>query len=175
MDQQRCDGVDEDGVDEQDVEEARETEFAVGNLERVAAVLDVPGNEGVEVIGVKYFCVEGKDTNVDQAGQESSAESSGQDFFGAQGVGACVSVAQEEEPRQWSAHQEEEAVTGLDPFEVGASGADKVFNGDPYGANGAKQESGAEHEGSVHHRARCIFWHAVDERNKGTVVNCIHD
>ena len=109
---------------------------------------------------------------MNEAGQEPSSESSGQDFFDAQWVDTLVAVAQEEEPRQRSADEEEEAVAGLDPFEVGAAGADEVFDSNPYGAEGAKHESGAEHEGSVHRCARCIFWDVVDERKWGTVVNC---
>ena len=174
-DGQSCDWGKQEGVDEQNVEKGREAEFAVGDFEGVAAVLGVPGNEGIEVIGVEDLGVEGEDTDVDEAGQESCTESGGQDFFDAQGLGVWIAVAQEEEPRQRSADEKEKAVAGLDPFEVGAASADEVFDGNPYGADGAKQESGAEHEGSVHRCARCIFWDVVDERKWGTVVNCIHD
>ena len=70
------DGVEDDGVNKEDVQEARKAEFAVGDVERVGAVLGVPSDKGVEEVGVQEFSVDPKGGHVNGAGDKACEESS---------------------------------------------------------------------------------------------------
>ena len=70
------DGVEDDGVNKEDVQEARKAEFAVGDVERVGAVLGVPSDKGVKEVGVQEFSVDPKGGHVNGAGDKACEESS---------------------------------------------------------------------------------------------------
>ena len=70
------DGVEDDRVNKENVQEAWEAEFAVGDVERVGAVLGVPSDKGVEEVGVHEFSVDPEGGHVNGAGDKASKESS---------------------------------------------------------------------------------------------------
>ena len=65
-------------MDKQDVEKGRETEFAVGDLEGVAAVVHIPSDECVEVFWVDPPGVRIERKHMNGAGEQPGTDTTNQ-------------------------------------------------------------------------------------------------
>jgi len=128
-------------VNKEDVQEARQAEFAVGDVEGVGAVLGVPSHKGVEEVGVQEFSVDPKGGHVNGAGDKASKESRckgmGQAQWGA--VGRLPSFTPKKSPDERGADEQERSVARFDPLKVGRAEPEEMLHGHPHGAEQAKQ------------------------------------
>ena len=142
-------------MNQQNVEECGQTKFSIGHVEGVGAVLHIPRNERIEVLGRNKRGVNPKHSSVDESGDQPCSKACGSEGFegGRSGWTRFGVCPKQKKPCGWSPHQKPNAVARFHPFEVCGAGADEVLCDDPCSSDDTQDEACAKEKGSGHVRA----------------------